>query len=253
MNTTLDPAGFELLTFDCYGTLVDWERGIVDAARPVFQARGRSPSDGELLAGFAEHEHVVQAERYRKYREVLALTIERMADDAGFSPTAHECEAFAGSVGSWPPFPDTVEALRKLGSRYRLGVVSNVDRDLFAATQVALEIDFDWVVTAEDAGGYKPAPDHFDTMRSASGIPAKRTLHIAQSLFHDIAPASALGYATVHVDRRSRGSGGGATPPARVRPTATVQDMAGVVELMGLGDTRSVGVRPCHSAWRSGG
>ena len=234
----LDPARFDLLTFDCYGTLVDWEAGIIAAVRKVAAARGGTPDpaagDAAILSAFGAAEHVVQSERYRSYRDVLALTLARMGAALGFRPTPAQCDAFAASVGDWPAFPDTVDALRRLARRYRLGIVSNVDDDLFAMTRQRLRTDFDWVVTAQQVGSYKPAPAHFEEMAMRSGIPRERTLHVAQSLFHDIAPASALGYATVHVDRPSRGRDSGATPPADATPDATVADMAGVARLLGV-------------------
>ena len=236
----LDPARFDLLTFDCYGTLVDWEAGIITAVRRVCEAHASSrvassqapPSDAAILSAFGAAEHVVQQERYRAYRAVLALTLEQMGRALGFHPTPSECSAFAASVGDWPAFPDTADALRRLGARYRLGIVSNVDDDLFAGTCKRLGTDFDWVVTAQQVGSYKPATAHFEEMAMRSRIPRQRTLHIAQSLFHDIGPASALGYATVHVNRPSRAGGTGATPPANARPDATVPDMAGVASLL---------------------
>ena len=231
---TLDPNRFDLLTFDCYGTLVDWEAGIIAAVRDVCAAHGAEPTEATILAAFGAAEHVVQAERYRTYREVLALTLDRMGHTLGFRPTSAECEAFAASVGHWPPFPDTVDSLRRLATRYRLGIVSNVDDDLFAETATNLGTDFDWVVTAQQVGSYKPAPTHFEEMAARSQIPVDRTLHVAQSLFHDIGPASALGYATVHVNRLSRAGGTGATPPADAQPDATVTDMAGVARLLGV-------------------
>ena len=229
---TLDPGGFDLLTFDCYGTLVDWEAGIIAAAGRACAHHGASPGEAEILSAFGEAEHVVQGERYRSYREVLALTLDRMGAILGFRPSAAECDAFAASVGDWPPFPDTVDALRRLGARYRLGIVSNVDDDLFAETRKRLGTDFDWVVTAQQVGSYKPAPAHFGEMVMRSGISRQRTLHVAQSLFHDIGPAAALGYTTVHVNRPSRGGGSGATPPSAARPDAEVSDMAGVAALL---------------------
>ena len=228
----LDSGRFELLTFDCYGTLVDWEAGIIAAVEPVCASRGRSPTDAAILAAFGEAEHVVQGEHYRTYREVLAMTLERMGPRLGFEPTAAECDAFAASVGDWPPFPDTVAALQRLGSRYALGIVSNVDDDLFARSSKRLATGFDWVVTAQEVRHYKPHTAHFEEMVRRSGIPRDRTLHVAQSLFHDIAPASALGYATVHVNRPSRGGPTGATPPARARADVEVADMAAVATLL---------------------
>ncbi len=227
-----DPDGFDLLTFDCYGTLIDWEAGIIAAVRPCCASRGRECSDAEILAAFGAAEHVVQGERYRSYREVLSLTLKRMGSALGFRPVPAECEAFASSVGDWPPFPDTVDALARLADRYRLGIVSNVDDDLFALSRRQLGADFDRVVTAAQVRSYKPATAHFTEMARRSGVPVERTLHVAQSLFHDIAPASSLGYATVHVNRPTRGKGGGATPVSDARPTREVPDMASLARLL---------------------
>ena len=226
----LDPSRFELLTFDCYGTLVDWESGIIDAVRST--TTGCEASDADILEAFSHAEHLVQGERYRSYREVLVLTRGRMGASLGSAATSVQRTAFADSVGGWPVFADTREALERLSGRYRLGIVSNVDDDLFARTLPSLGVDFDWVVTASQVGSYKPAPAHFAEMERRSGVPRERTLHVAQSLFHDIAPASELGYATVHVNRPTRGRGSGAAPAANAHPTATVPDMASVAELL---------------------
>ena len=228
----LDPGRFDVLTFDCYGTLVDWEAGIIEAVNAACAQHGTAASDAAILTAFGEAEHVVQAERYRTYRQVLALTLARMGPSLGFHPTPSQCDAFGASVGDWPPFPDTIDALHRLGARFQLGIVSNVDDDLFAATTERLDTDFDWVVTAQQVGSYKPATAHFEEMAMRSGIPVGRTLHVAQSLFHDIGPASALGYATLHVNRPSRGGDGGATPPAVARADAEVPDMASVADLL---------------------
>ena len=230
---TLDPTSFDLLTFDCYGTLVNWEAGIIESVNTVCAQHGTAASDATILTAFGDAEHVVQAERYRTYREVLALALARMGPSLGFYPTPSQCDAFAASVGDWPPFPDTIDALHRLGAHYQLGIVSNVDDDLFAATSKRLDTDFDWVVTAQQVGSYKPATAHFEEMAVRSGIPKHRTLHVAQSLFHDIGPATSLGYATVHVNRPSRAGGNsGATPPADARPDAEVPDMASVADLL---------------------
>ncbi len=230
--SSFDPDRFDLLTFDCYGTLIDWEAGIISAVRPLCASRGRARTDAEILAAFGAAEHVVQGERYRSYREVLALTLERMGAALGFRPDPPECDAFASLVGNWPPFPDTVEALARLADRYRLGIVSNVDDELFAASRRQLGADFDWVVTAAQVRSYKPATAHFAEMGLRSGVPVERTLHVAQSLFHDIAPASSLGYATVHVNRPTRGEGSGATPVSDARPDREVPDMASLAALL---------------------
>ena len=148
----LHPGRFQLLTFDCYGTLIDWEAGIVAAVNRIAAAHGAHPAEAAILAAFGECEHLVQGEGYRTYREVLALTLARMGPALRFRPTRAECDAFAGTVGDWPPFPDTGDALGRLGGRYRLGIVSNVDDDLFAETNRRLLTDFDWIVTAQQVG-----------------------------------------------------------------------------------------------------
>ncbi len=239
----LDGSAFDLLTFDCYGTLIDWEAGILHAVGAVCADHGVVADDDAILASFARAEHRVQAERFRSYREVLARTMGRMAKSLGFDSTAADREFFAASVGDWPPFPDTADALGRLRRRYRLGIVSNVDDDLFAPTAGRLGVEFDWVVTAQQVGSYKPAPAHFEEMARRSGISRERTLHVAQSLFHDVAPASALGYATLHVDRPTRGSGSGATPPSSATPDVRVSSMAEAARvLLGDGDARAVRV-----------
>ncbi len=234
----LDPNRFDLLTFDCYGTLVDWERGILEAVAPICAAHGASPAAAAVLGAFGRHEHVVQSERFRSYREALALTLDRMGADLGFRPTATQRRAFAASVGGWPVFPDTVDALRRLGRQYQLGIVSNVDDDLFAQSRERLEVSFDWVVTAQQVGSYKPASAHFHEMARRSSVPKSRTLHVAQSRFHDIAPASALGYATLWVDRPGAAPAAGAAPPAPAEADARVSSMAEAAALLAKSPVR---------------
>jgi len=134
--------------------------------------------------------------------------------------------AFGGSVGDWPAFPDSAAALARLKGRFRLGVLTNCDDDLFAASARRLGIEFDWVVTAQQAGGYKPRRENFELLLERVGLPHERVLHVAQSLFHDHVPASALGLATAWIDRRHDRPGFGATPPAEATPDAIFRDMA---------------------------
>lgn len=228
----VDPERFELLTFDCYGTLIDWERGISEALRSACAPHGTQATDDVLLGHFADVEHRVQAGSFLTYREVLARTLSGVADALGFQATEEECSTFANSVGDWPAFPDTVEALGRLSGRYKLAVVSNVDDDLFAESAKRLGVPFDWVVTAEQVGSYKPAPGHFHEAVKRSGIPQAQILHVAQSLFHDIAPAGELGFTTLWVNRRTGQAGDGATPPAEAHPDAEVPDMKSAADLL---------------------
>ena len=223
-------ASFEALTFDCYGTLIDWERGLQEAWSPVLGAHGVAhPGHDALLEGFARREAEVQAGPFLPYRAVLQEVLRRMGADLGFTPSEEECRAFAASVADWPPFADTVDALKALGARYRLAVVSNVDDDLFAGSAAQLGVDFAEVVTAQQVGSYKPAPGHFQEVLRRLDLPKNKVLHVAQSLFHDVAPAKEMGFTCVWVNRRAGRAGGGATAPARATPDLEVPDLATLV------------------------
>ena len=156
MVTGLDYGGFEALTFDCYGTLIDWEAGILAGIRPVLARRGVEPPDDELLEVYARSEAAAEAGPYLRYREILGRGLREVADHYGIEPDATEIASFADSVGDWPAFPDSTAALALLATRFRLGVITNCDDDLFARSAARLRTTFDWVVTAESVGGYKP-------------------------------------------------------------------------------------------------
>jgi 2-haloacid dehalogenase len=225
---------FEALTFDCYGTLVDWERGILSALRPLLGAAGESVDDDELLERFGRFESEVEAGAFSRYREVLAEVARRLGAEYGALPSDEAVRAFAGSVSDWPVFPDTVEALGALTRRYRLAVVSNVDDDLFAGSAEKLGVEWAEVVTAEQVGSYKPASAHFDEALRRLDLPRERVLHVAQSLYHDIAPAKTLGFTCVWVDRRGSRGGSGATPPAQATPDLRVPDLATLATAVGV-------------------
>ncbi len=219
-------AEFEALTFDCYGTLIDWEAGIAAALGGMLSKHATAPDAEELLQRYAGHETALEAGPYRRYREILAEAARRVGRDYGLEPLQDEVEAFAASVGEWPAFPDSAAALAGLAERYRLGVITNCDDDLFAMSNRRLGITFDWVVTAEQAGSYKPDPRNFELAFARINVPRERILHVAQSLFHDHVPAKALGLTTVWIDRRRDRPGFGATPPAEATPDLILPDMA---------------------------
>jgi 2-haloacid dehalogenase len=227
-----DLSRIQALTFDCYGTLVDWESGIFGAIAPILGRHGVVSSRDELLERYGRLESAVQEGRSMPYRDVLAEVVRGFGEELGFEPSEVEAASLAESLRRWPVFPDTTEALRRLGSRYRLAIVSNIDDDLFAQTAGALAIDFAEVVTAQQVGSYKPDPGHFHVVRERLGLRVGEVLHVAQSLFHDIAPAAALGWPTVWVDRRQGAAGSGATPPSDAEPDFTVPDLASVVTLL---------------------
>ncbi|HEY8290915.1 MAG TPA: haloacid dehalogenase type II [Thermomicrobiales bacterium] len=229
----LDFDRFTHLTFDCYGTLIDWERGILAALRPVLDHHGIALSDDAALEHFGAYESAAERGPYRRYLDVLATVMDGFGARFGFMPSADERAALAASVGDWPPFPDTVEALQSLGRRFRLVILSNIDDDLFAGSAKHLGVAFAAVITAEQVGSYKPDPRNFRALIERLDVAPDRILHVAQSLFHDIAPANALGLTTVWVNRRHDRPGSGATPPATARPDLEVPDMRTLAQLAG--------------------
>ena len=224
--TDLDYGRFEALTFDCYGTLIDWEAGILAGLRPVLAERGVTRTDDELLEAYAKFEAELESGPYQRYREILARSMRQVVAEYAVAPDYKEVAAFADSVGAWPAFSDSVKALHRLQKRFRLGVITNCDDDLFARSAARLDTTFDWVVTAQMARSYKPDPHTFEVAFEVIGLPRERILHVAQSLFHDHVPAKALGLTTVWIDRRAGRQGSGATPPAEATPDATFPSMA---------------------------
>jgi 2-haloalkanoic acid dehalogenase type II len=199
---------YDWITFDCYGTLVDWEGGITAAFEAAARAEGKVVARREVVALHAEIEPAVQAEAFRPYREVLAITAERMAPRLGLA-LPRGGAFLAESLARWAPFDDTNEALGRLvAAGHRLGILSNVDDDLLAGTRARLDAPFDLVVTAQQVRSYKPGRAHFDAARAhVAGAP---WLHAAQSRFHDIAAARALGVASAWIDRQGDGGPSGA-------------------------------------------
>ena len=227
----IDFERFEVLTFDCYGTLIDWEAGILAGLRRVLDARGVAADDDDLLERYARHEAAIEAGEYRRYRDVLALALRGVCAEIGVEPLDEEAAAFGGSVGEWPAFPDSPDALARLARRFRLGIITNCDDDLFAASNRRLGVTFDWVITAEQVGSYKPDRRNFEVAFERIGVRPERILHVAQSLFHDHVPAKELGLTTAWIDRRRGRPGSGATPPATAVPDVAVPDMATFADL----------------------
>ena len=221
---------FDALTFDCYGTLIDWEAGISNGLATMLSAHGVAPDAEELLERYAGHEAALEAGPYQRYREILAEAARRVAHDYGTEPSEDEVAAFGGSVGEWPAFPDSAAALVRLSGRFRLGVITNCDDDLFALSNRRLGVTFDWIVTAQQAASYKPNPRNFELAFERIDVPRERILHVAQSLFHDHVPAKAFGMTTVWIDRRRDRPGFGATPPAEATPDLTLPDMASLAD-----------------------
>jgi 2-haloacid dehalogenase len=230
------PAAFdfepiEVLTFDCYGTLIDWEAGLLAGLRAVLDEAAADVTDDELLEAYAVHEAAAEGGPWMTYREVLARALGGVCERYRYRPSLAQASQFVASVGDWPPFPDAAESLARLGRRFKLGVITNCDDDLFAASNRRLGEPFRWVVTAERARSYKPALRNFQLALELIGRPPQRIVHVAQSLYHDHLPASRLGLATAWIDRRRGRPGFGATPPACARPDIVVADMSAFADL----------------------
>ena len=222
---------FDAITFDCYGTLIDWETGILAALRAVLQAHGIGLPDGEILGRYAQLEAAAESGAYQSYRAVLRAVVEGFGRTHGFAPTAEESRALEESLPSWEPFPDTAAALQAFARLHALVVVSNVDDDLFASTAAKLPVRFTTVITAQQMRAYKPSEAHFRSALQALSLPAPQVLHVANSLYHDIEPAKRLGMATVWVHRR-RGRDG-ATLATEVRPDLVVADLQELLARIG--------------------
>jgi 2-haloacid dehalogenase len=222
----LDFSRFQAMTFDCYGTLIDWESGLLSAMRPILRAHGHDLNDAEILRIYGELEPKEQ-NPYQRYRDVLANIVRRFGDRLGFSASEEEAQSLPDSLQGWKPFPDTNAALAKLSAKYKLAIISNTDDRLFAATSRHFETGFAEVVTAEQAGAYKPSPAPFRLALERLGLPREQVLHVGQSVYHDVIPAQSLGMSSVLVYRR----GFGATRPTEGEPDLKVPDMQTLARL----------------------
>jgi 2-haloacid dehalogenase len=229
----VDTNALKIVSFDCYGTLIDWESGMVEAVHGVLRAHGINATPQAILQSHARSERVEEAKEYRSYRDVLRETMSQMAREFGLNASTAEQHALVESLPRCRPFPDAVPALRALRTRFRLGVLSNIDKDLFAATARHLGTEFDFVITAEDVRAYKPDPRHFRAMLAQTGASLEEHLHAAASLFHDVAPASLLGIPTALVRRAQMMRLDDDDKDARPRASIVVQDLEELARLLG--------------------
>jgi 2-haloacid dehalogenase len=206
---------FKVLTFDCYGTLIDWESGMIEALKPLTSKARRPLERDEILEAHARHESSQQLQTPAKlYRDLLAIVYRRLAEEWGVKTSWSDCAAYGRSIRNWPAFADTAAALQYLKRHYKLAILSNVDNESFSFSNEKLGVDFDAVYTAEDCGAYKPVPGNFDYMLSkleTLGIEKSEILHTAESLFHDHGPANEIGLASCWIHRRHGQKGSGAT------------------------------------------
>ncbi len=229
--TQLDFARFKILTFDCYGTLIDWESGIFSALRPILAAHGQSISDAQLLEMYGELEAQAEQGEFLSYRDVLQRVVAGFGKQLRFEASEQEKRSLPDSLPNWLPFSDTARALQRLKSKFKLAVISNVDDDLFAASARKLEVGFDHVITAQQARCYKPGAKIFNLALQTIGIPPDRILHCGQSVYHDVIPARSLGMATVWVNRPSPRAGVGAVKAAAGRPDLEVRNLETLADL----------------------
>jgi 2-haloacid dehalogenase len=221
----LNFSAFRCLTFDCYGTLIDWETGILSAVKPILQHHGKSIDEDRLLKLYGDLE--VNAEQpYQSYKDVLKAVVRGFGRELGFTASRAEEDSLPRSLALWEPWPDTVDALRSLKTRFQLAIISNVDDDLFAATAPKLGVDFDHVITAQQARCYKPGLEIFNLALKRIGVENDKVLHVGQSLYHDVIPAKSLGISAVWVNRPSARPGVGAVKAVQATPDWEIRDIA---------------------------
>jgi len=220
-----DPRSIYALTFDCYGTLIDWKSGVRSACTRIVSLSGcdaeRLIRDRELV------EREIQLGEYMPYSRVLAASLVRAARMQDRDVSADEARAFAATMPDWPPFPESASALRRLASRYQLAILSNVEADVLKASVRALAAPFEDSITAEMLASYKPRRAHFDAALERLGLERSRILHVACSLYHDIEPASRLGWFTAWVNREHDAL------PAGLAPSWIVPDLASLADALG--------------------
>jgi 2-haloacid dehalogenase len=231
----MDFSRYTTISFDCYGTLIHWEAGILPTIERVLAQHGHALPAAEILRLYGEFEMKAESGPYQSYRKVLESVVAQFAERMGFQPSPAELRSLGDSVPSWPPFADTVAALRELKKSYRLAVISNIDDDLFAETRKLLGVEFDSVTTAEQARSYKPSLNNFQMALGKMGVKPDRLLHAGQSIYHDVIPAQSLGIATVWVNRASARPGVGAVVAAAGKPDLELPDVASLAaKAMGL-------------------
>jgi len=216
---------YELVTFDCYGTLIDWESGIVRAFQDQAAKAGIKLDPEDVISAYMKEEPVVESGEYKSYSETLTETARRVALRLGWALDPERGGFLAKSLGDWRPFPDTNQALERLSKRYTLGILSNTDDDLLALTRRHFTVDFGMVITAQQVRSYKPAPGHFNAALAQAG--GRPLLHAAQSYFHDIVPTSRMGIPSAWVKRKSED-----TAQLDARPTYVVRDLAALADLL---------------------
>lgn len=223
---TLDLTAYNALSFDCYGTLIDWEAGIAAVIGPWARRNDPSLTDEQVLVAYSENEAAVEREAPTTlYPDVLREAFRRTGKDLGYEVTDADADALGTSVPDWPAFEDSADALARLKKHYKLIILSNVDRESFAGSNRRLQVEFDEILTAQDIGSYKPNPANFQALlkRVDEIGDTGKLLHVAQSLFHDHVPGKEAGLPSVWINRRHDQPGWGATPDPRIGVTPDLE------------------------------
>ena len=220
---------FEVLIFDCYGTLIDWESGILSGIKPILSNHSIDLDDDQILELYAEIELKIENENYTKYKNVLRRVVQELGKRLNFKPSSYEIDCLVETFDNWMTFQDTVDALKKLKEKYKLAILSNVDDDLFTISEKHLKVKFDYIITAEQIKSYKPSLKNFKFAINKIEISQDKIIHVAQSLYHDIVPAKELGLKTIWINRRKDKKGFGATPPASAKPDIEFPDLKSLV------------------------
>lgn len=221
----IDFSKYGVITFDCYGTLIDWESGMLAALKPLLAQHNVTLDDEQILEKYARFESDLEKGEYKQYREILKTVVQRFGEEFGFTPSVAEQNFLPDSIQHWQPFADTIAALQQLKQSFQLAIISNIDDALFADTARRLTVPFDYVITAEQVQSYKPSLNNFQQAIARMGLPPDRILHAAGSIYHDILPASSLGLTTVWVNRRASKGGSGAAPAAKAQADLVVPDL----------------------------
>jgi 2-haloalkanoic acid dehalogenase type II len=217
---------YDIITFDCYGTLIDWEGGIAGAFQTEAATEGIELRRDQIIDTYAATEPEVESESYKPYRDILSETAIRVAAKLGWALPPERAGFLVGSLPGWQPFADTNPALERLSRRFRLGILSNIDDGLLAATRTHFTVDFDLIVTAQQVRSYKPELSHFkEALARTSG---KRLLHAAQSYFHDVVPTRKLGIPVAWVNRKAdKVTAGGPIPTYEVQTLKELANLLG--------------------------
>lgn len=217
---------FDIITFDCYGTLIDWEGGIINAFQSEAAKNGLTLEGDQIIAAYSAEEPKVESGSYRSYREVLTETARLVGSQLGWNISVERADFLAQSLPAWKPFADTNVALERLARTFKLGILSNIDDDLLTGTRRHFTVQFDLIVTAQQVRSYKPAFAHFN--EAIARLSGRRLLHAAQSYFHDVVPCAALGIPVVWVNRKGeRPLPGGPLPTHEVRNVSELADLLG--------------------------